>query len=116
MRRRVTRPRVCFSRVRPWPLLVIALAADEAGEWTWRAGLEVLFLGLANYFGYTLWETAMRRGNLTLVAAASYFTPLLSTAISCTYLGVLPGTGLLVGCVLLVAGSVMSWISVNGEE
>lgn len=94
-------------------MILLAAFAREPGEWNGRAITEALFLGVANYFGYTLWEVAMRRGNLTLVAAASYFTPLLSTAISCIYLRVPPGTGLLVGCALLVTGSIMSWLSVS---
>lgn len=91
----------------------LASLSNEAGHWNARAAGEALFLGLANYFGYTLWDRAMRAGNLTFVAAASYATPLLSTLISCVYLGVLPGAGLLVGSVLLACGSIMSWMSVK---
>jgi len=70
---------------------------------------------------YALWDRAMRRGNLLLVAACSYFTPLLSTLVSCGYLGVEPGGRLWLGCVVLVAGSLLTWRSVcdsadGGEE
>ncbi|MFA6319180.1 MAG: EamA family transporter [Elusimicrobiota bacterium] len=83
------------------------------GAWTLRAFGEALCLGLATGAGYECWETAMRRGNVTLVAAASYATPLLSTLFSCLYLGVRPGAGLWIGCLLIVIGSVMSWKAVS---
>lgn len=88
--------------------------SQETGEWTRRALAEAVFLGVVNYLAYTLWDIAMRRGNLTLVAAGSYLTPLLSTAVTCLYLQVVPGASLVAGCVLLVAGSVISWLSVKG--
>jgi drug/metabolite transporter (DMT)-like permease len=62
---------------------------------------------------YMLWDVAMRRGNLLLVVACSYFTPLLSTLVSCAYLGVVPGSQLWMGCALLVCGSLLSWSSVT---
>jgi hypothetical protein len=37
-----------------------------------------------------LWDVAMRKGNLLLVAAMSYFTPLFSTMLSCANLKVSP--------------------------
>ena len=74
-----------------------------------RPVAEAVILGLANYAGYVLWDGAMRNGNLTLVVSASYLTPLLSTMISCIYLGVVPRESLWAGCILLIVGSVVSW-------
>ena len=36
---------------------------------------------------YVFWDRAMRQGNIVLVTSLSFFTPLLSTLISCVYLG-----------------------------
>ncbi|MBI4677522.1 MAG: aromatic amino acid DMT transporter YddG [Elusimicrobia bacterium] len=91
-------------------------AASLAGPWTAGAAAEALGLGLATAVGYECWESAMRRGDVTLVAAASYFTPLLSTLFSCLYLGVRPGASLWAGCGLVVAGSLLSWRAVSSPS
>jgi uncharacterized membrane protein len=94
-------------------LLVPALLADEPRRFTAAAGLEVALLGLSTSVAYAFWERAMQRGRLTLVVAFSYLTPLFSTLFSAAYLAVLPAAQLWVGCVLLIAGSVVSWTSVG---
>ncbi len=96
-------------------LTLAALLRDEPGRWTGRAAAEVLGLGVATWAAYTLWDGAMRRGDVALVAAASYLTPLLSTLVSALYLAVVPGAQLWVGCALLAAGSYLSWRSLGAE-
>jgi drug/metabolite transporter (DMT)-like permease len=95
-------------------LFLIGLGVDEPRSWGVRPIAEALLLGAATYAAYGLWDRAMRTGNLVLVAAGSYLTPLLSTLASCLYLAVAPGPGLWVGCGLLIAGSWLSWYSVSG--
>ena len=91
----------------------VAALSTEPRAWTVRAAAEVLVLGLATWAAYSLWDGAMRRGNVALVAAASYLTPLLSTLVSCAYLAVVPGAQLWLGCGLLAAGSLLSWRAVE---
>jgi hypothetical protein len=50
---------------------------------------------------------------VVLVAAGSYLTPLLSTAVSCVYLSISARPSLWAGCGMLVVGSVLSWLSVS---
>lgn len=90
-------------------LLGASMLATEAGAWSLRAGLEAVALGAATAASYHLWDGAMRRGDVVLAAAASYLTPLLSTLVICAYLAVLPGISLWIGCLFLIAGSLMSW-------
>lgn len=97
-------------------MLALRLAAGERSTWTWQAGAEIAFLGSATATAYSAWDLAMRRGNVVLIAAASYFTPLLSTLVSCLYLGVVPGARLWVGCAILIAGSLLSWHSVHTRD
>lgn len=94
-------------------LLALRLAVNERTEWTMRAFAEASALGGVTALAYVLWESAMRRGNLLLVAVCSYATPLLSTLVSCVYLKVPPTPELWFGCLLLVAGSLISWRSVR---
>lgn len=65
-----------------------------------RTVAETGFLGVATYLGYALWDTAMRQGNVVLV-------------VTCFYLAVVPGPKLWVGCVILIAGSMLSWYSIS---
>ena len=48
-----------------------------------------------------------------LVAACSYLTPLLSCFVSCAYLKVWPGPRLWIACLLVVFGSILTWLSVS---
>jgi drug/metabolite transporter (DMT)-like permease len=96
-----------------WPASRDEALRAAAGGWSAPAALEVAGLGLATALAYAFWDAAVRRGNLILVAAASYMTPLLSTLVSCAYLGVRPGAALWAGCLGIVAGSFLSWRSVR---
>jgi drug/metabolite transporter (DMT)-like permease len=62
---------------------------------------------------YILWDMAMRKGDMVFVAACSYFTPFFSTLFSCFYLKIIATTVLWIGCGLIIAGSLLSWIAVS---
>jgi drug/metabolite transporter (DMT)-like permease len=94
-------------------LLVLRLLIPEPANWSFRAGGEALALAVVTALAYSLWDVAMRKGNLLLVAAFSYFTPLLSTVVSCLYLQVAPSPQLWIGCLLLVSGSIVTWLAVS---
>jgi drug/metabolite transporter (DMT)-like permease len=95
---------------------LIGLFWPETGIWSIRTGIEVAFLGLATALAYVFWDMSMRAGNMVFVAASSYLTPLFSTIVSCLYLGVRPGTGLWLGCAIIIGGSFLSWLSVRPAE
>ena len=97
-------------------LVVLCLLLEDGPEWTVRAAGETAFLGLATYVAYGLWDGAMRRGNVVMVAAGSYLTPLLSTLVTSLYLSVAAERSLWIGCAVLVAGSLLSWLSVSDER
>jgi drug/metabolite transporter (DMT)-like permease len=97
-------------------LLILSLLSGESPVWSIRTGGEAVVLAGATVLAYTLWDGAMRKGNLLFVAACSYFTPLLSTLVSCAYLRVEPGWRLWAGCLLLVLGSLMTWRSVSDRS
>jgi drug/metabolite transporter (DMT)-like permease len=97
-------------------LLALRLLTTEPTGWSFRAVGEALGLAAVTTLAYILWDLAMRKGNLLLVVAGSYFTPLLSTLVSCVYLSVSPGPELWIGCLQLVAGSLMTWRAVSGRR
>jgi len=94
-------------------LLAIRMVRPEVSTINVRALAETAFLGVATALGYVFWDISMRKGNAVLVVACSYAMPLLSTPISCIYLGVMPATSLWLGCVLIIGGSVISRCSVD---
>jgi drug/metabolite transporter (DMT)-like permease len=104
-----------FLLLTAFTFAVMMTLVDEQPRWSGLAVAEAAFLGLATFGGYRLWDRAMRRGNAVAVAAASYLTPLLSTLAACAYLGVAPGPRLWVGCVVLIAGSVLSWRALSSQ-
>jgi len=94
-------------------LLALRFVVDEPTDWRLRSVGEASALAAMTALAYVLWDVAMRKGNLLLVVACSYFTPLLSTVVSCVYLQVSPGPKLWIGCLLLVSGSLITWSSVS---
>ena len=70
-------------------LVLAVLRACRAERSVWTAGLagEAVYLVVfPTLLAYVCWDTAARRGNLSLVAALSYLTPLLSVLVSSLYL------------------------------
>jgi len=86
---------------------------NETTVWTARAAWEfafsVLFVALlANVF----WNTAMRRGNITVVSLAAYFTPLMAILINGLYLHIGISLNLWVAGALVVAGALLCKVSI----
>lgn len=94
-------------------LLLVCFFVDEPRAWSSSSLVEAVFLGVATYLAYGLWDTAMRTGNVVLVAAVSYLTPFFSTAVTCVYLTIATQPSLWIGCGLLAIGSLLSWLSVS---
>ena len=105
-----------FILVTGLAFLLLLWLTGEGRVWTWRAGFEVTFMGLATALAYILWDLAMRKGDIVFVAACSNFTPFLSTLLSCLYLRVAAGISLWLGCGLIVAGTLLSWRSVSDRK
>ncbi|OHD67738.1 MAG: hypothetical protein A2177_10845 [Spirochaetes bacterium RBG_13_68_11] len=85
-----------------------ATAAAPAGiaAFLWRALV-------VDLLSYAFWDAAMRRGNQVLAAAASFLTPILSSACIALVLGVSPGWRFWVAALLAVGGAAVCRISVR---
>jgi len=75
----------------------------------WPAVGELLLMGAITAISYQCWDLAMKKGNATLVAALSYFTPLSSIFIAGLWLNTLPGSSFWPGVGMVVAGSLLCW-------
>lgn len=86
---------------------------DESTVFTTRAFGELMFMGLVPMLlAYSLWDVAVRDGNLSAVASFSYLAPFLSACLSCLYLGVSPSWIFWSGCVLIICGAILSKMSI----
>ncbi len=97
-------------------LLTVRLSLTERSLWTFRGFAELIFMSLATVFSYTFWDIAMRKGDIVLVTAASYFIPFFSTLASSLYLGITAGFRLWVGCGCIILGSLISWASISDRN
>ena len=95
-------------------LAVLRLIFPETTQWTNQTMLELAYMAVfPTILAYAFWDTAMRRGNMILVASLSYLTPLLSIIIGSMYLGVGTGWYLWAGCLVVIAGSLVCKLSVQ---
>jgi drug/metabolite transporter (DMT)-like permease len=72
---------------------------------------QVLVQGCFAAASFSCWNLGIQRGNMTLLAAASYLTPVLSVLLGSAWLGVVPSMAFWQGVVLVCAGSLLCWWS-----
>ena len=90
-------------------LQIIRCFFPEQSAWNNTALVELAVAVLfPTITAYIMWDFAMRRGNLLLVASFAYFTPLLSTILSGLYLGVSLTVGVWFACALVIVGACIS--------
>lgn len=95
-------------------LLVVRFLRGEQSQLTGRTLLEAGYMTVfPTLLAYVWWDIAARRGNLALIAAASYLTPLLSVGVTWYYLDVPIAPLQWVGVGLVVAGAAASKLSVR---
>ncbi len=94
-------------------VLPLRVAFPETPTWDARVVAEFVYMAFfVTASAYFFWDRAMRKGHMVLVAALSYFTPLLSTVVSAVHLGVAPGPRIWVACALVVAGAALCRVAV----
>jgi drug/metabolite transporter (DMT)-like permease len=89
------------------------LFSPEITHWSPAASFELAYMAiLPGMLAYVLWDIAVRKGEIILVASLSYLTPLLSTVFSTIILNVQPGVSLWLGAVLVIIGAVLCKVSI----
>lgn len=86
-----------------------ALSDEQLPGITLFGGLELVVAALAIAGGYALWNIGLMRGHLTLLATASYFAPVLSSAFATVWLGAMLSAQFWQGAILVTAGSLLCW-------
>jgi len=98
-------------------MLVLRFIFHEESRWTTGNLLSLAYMSLLPcLIAYTLWDKAMRKGDIVLVTVLSYLTPLLSTALTCFWLGARPGLNLWLACLMLIAGALLSRSSLKTPD
>ena len=85
------------------------LDAAPVMQWSWTAGAQLFMAGALTALGYSCWEHGIQHGKLAVLAAASYFTPVLSALMASLLLQVLPGWSFWQGVALVTLGSLICW-------
>lgn len=97
-------------------LLGLRASSTETSDWSGSTGWMLAYMAvLPTLVAYACWDRAMRKGDLVLVASASYATPLLSTLLSCAFLGVPMTAGLWIACAMVIAGALVCRYSVGDD-
>ncbi|MEQ9943833.1 aromatic amino acid DMT transporter YddG [Pectobacterium aroidearum] len=76
---------------------------------TLPSSLQLIFMGASTALAYSAWNIGIQHGNLTLLAAASYFTPVLSTLLAALWLNITPAMSFWQGVSMVTAGSLLCW-------
>ncbi len=68
-------------------------------------------IAVAMGLGYAAWNVGVLHGNVTLLAAASYFIPVISSLFAALLLGQTLGHNFWTGAIMVCAGSLLCWYS-----
>ncbi len=71
--------------------------------------LSVVIGAVALGGGYAAWNYGIAKGNITILAVSSYFTPVLSCIFASIWIGATLSVNLIVGVSILVLGSILTW-------
>lgn len=76
----------------------------------------LLLAASAMGFGYAAWNIGILNGNVTVLTGASYFIPVLSSALSSVLLSTTLGLSFWQGALMVCAGSVLCWLATTEKR
>lgn len=108
---------VLFTSVNAVVLWVIHFSCSPAPiPISWTSGTEVMVAGVAMGLAYGCWNVGILKGNLVLLATASYFTPILSVLFATYILDIHLSMTFLQGAVLVTLGSMICWYATRNSK
>ncbi|MFC7067949.1 aromatic amino acid DMT transporter YddG [Brucella rhizosphaerae] len=75
----------------------------------WNGLGQIVIFSAMSAAAYACWNRGVCRGNISLLATASYFTPVLAAILTCLWLGIRPSIGFFFGVSMITAGSLLCW-------
>lgn len=91
--------------------LKFLLGENPPMRFDWKVAGYVCMAALAVGYGYAAWNKGIVHGNTAMLAAASYFTPVISSAIAAVILDIPLTVSFWQGAVMVCIGSLMCWVS-----
>ncbi|MGF6273072.1 drug/metabolite transporter (DMT)-like permease [Massilia sp. UYP11] len=88
-----------------------ALMGGEAMRIDTQSVIHLLLASAAMGFGYAAWNVGILHGNVTVLAGASYFIPVLSAALAALVLDTSLSFSFWQGAAMVCAGSVLCWLA-----
>lgn len=89
--------------------LTMRWTTHEISQWDISLIPHILYMAIfPAWLGYLFWDISMRDGNMSLITAFSYFTPVLSTIISLFVLKIQPSPLLGISALLVAIGAIIS--------
>lgn len=86
-----------------------AFSSTPPMAFSFSIGLQLVFMGASTAIAYSAWNTGIQRGNMTLLATASYFTPVFSTLLAALWLRTVPDAAFWQGVAMITSGSLVCW-------
>lgn len=87
-----------------------ALGGEDM-EFSIRAMVYLALAAAAMGFGYAAWNVGILHGNVTVLAGASYFIPVLSAALAAIVLSTPLSLSFWQGAAMVCAGSILCWLA-----
>lgn len=79
----------------------------------WNSGIYVISAACTLGLGYAAWNIGIVKGNISLLVACSYFTPILSSMLAVWILATTLPSTFWHGVVAVTIGSIICWLSTN---
>lgn len=90
-------------------LWLCGFGTETVGEVSQHGIYSVIFGGIAMGGAYAAWTFGMSKGNVTVLALASYFTPVLSCLFAVVWINAKLDSSFWTGVAFVVAGSLLCW-------
>jgi drug/metabolite transporter (DMT)-like permease len=92
------------------------VTGDVAMEFSYHAIIYLALAASAMGFGYAAWNVGILHGNVTILAGASYFIPVLSAALAAVLLHTPLSISFWQGASMVCAGSILCWLATRGQH
>ena len=93
-----------------------SLAGGEHMHWSLGTGIHLAFAAAAMGLGYGAWNVGILHGNVTVLAGASYFTPVFSAALAAVLLQVPLTPAFWLGTGMVCGGAVLCWLATRAKS
>ena len=92
------------------------LEGGAAMEFSFGAIVYLVLAAAAMGFGYGAWNVGILHGNVTILAGASYFIPVLSSALSVLVLGTPLSLAFWQGSAMVCGGAILCWLATRAAR